>query len=150
MRLENSFEVPASTTVTWAALDDVPRIVPCMPGAELTAVVSDSAWKARMSVKLGPVALELITDVQRTEHDELGGRTVLTAHAKEAKGRGGAVAEIISTLIAVGDSTRVEILTDLRMTGAVAQYGQGLVGQVAGQMVNDFAASLAAMLSQRP
>ena len=34
MRIENSFRVPAGPEQAWALLNDVPRVVPCMPGAE--------------------------------------------------------------------------------------------------------------------
>ena len=65
MRLENSFTVPASPETVWELLNDVPRVVPNMPGARLDAVVDDNAWKATMAVKLGPVALEFAADVRR-------------------------------------------------------------------------------------
>ena len=35
MKLENSFEVAAPPEKEWALLMDVPRIVPCMPGATI-------------------------------------------------------------------------------------------------------------------
>ena len=65
MRLENSFDVPAQPEGAWALLNDVPRIVPCMPGAELTDVVDGNTWKATMHVKLGPISLQFATDVKR-------------------------------------------------------------------------------------
>jgi len=33
MRLENAFDVPAPPEHAWRLLNDVPRVVPCMPGA---------------------------------------------------------------------------------------------------------------------
>ena len=45
MKLENSFEVPASPEAAWALLMDVPRIIPCMPGAKLDETVDGSHWK---------------------------------------------------------------------------------------------------------
>ena len=44
MLLENSFEVPAGIGRTWDYLLDVERVVPCMPGAELTETVDDTHW----------------------------------------------------------------------------------------------------------
>lgn len=147
MKLENSFEVPASPERTWAFMNDVPRVVPCMPGAELTDVVSDHEWKARMKVKLGPISMIFLTDVVQVESDEGARRTAMTADAKEQKGRGGANATITSTLSAVAEGTRVDIVTDVQMQGSVAQFGSGVVGKVAGQMVKRFAANIAAELA---
>ena len=83
MRLENSFEVPAPPERAWALLNDVPRIVPCMPGAELTEVVGEDAWKATLHVKLGPIALQFATDVTREEADATARRVVLAAALRD-------------------------------------------------------------------
>jgi len=85
--LENSFVVPAPVEAAWELLNDVPSVVPCMPGAELVEGGGD-AWKAKLDVKLGPIALRFLTDVRREEVDEAGRRIVLTAKAREARGRG--------------------------------------------------------------
>jgi hypothetical protein len=140
MQLENSFEVAASRETAWNLLMDVPRVVPCMPGAQLTETVDDSNWKAKVSVKLGPIALEFAADVVRTEVDTADNRVVLTTNARELRGRGGAKATIASRLTELGPSqTRVDVLTDLSLSGSVAQYGRGIVQDVAGQMVGKFA-----------
>src|SRR5262249_30708524 len=65
MRLENSFDVAAPPETAWALLMDVPRVIPCMPGAELVETLGEDAWKARMRVKLGPISLAFLTDVKR-------------------------------------------------------------------------------------
>jgi hypothetical protein len=143
MQLENSFEVAAPRDVAWNLLMDVPRVVPCMPGAQLTETVDDSNWKAKVSVKLGPIALQFAADVARTEVDVAGNRVVLSTNAREMRGRGGAQATIESKLTELGPSqTRVDVVTDLTLSGSVAQYGRGIVQDVAGQMVGKFAECL--------
>jgi uncharacterized protein len=140
VQLENSFEVAASRDTAWNLLMDVPRVVPCMPGAQLTETVDDSNWKAKVSVKLGPIALQFDADVARTEVDTDDNRVVLTTNAREVRGRGGAHATIQSQLTELGASqTRVDVVTDLSLSGSVAQYGRGIVQDVAGQMVGKFA-----------
>jgi carbon monoxide dehydrogenase subunit G len=146
VRLENSFSVPASPEQVWELLNDVPRVVPNMPGARLDEVVDENAWKATMSVKLGAVALEFAADVRREVVDAQTRTTKLAVKAREVKNRGGATATIESTLEPDGTGTTVTIVTDLHMHGAVAQYGRAVVPDVAGQMVGQFAANLAASL----
>jgi len=149
--LENSFEVPAPPERAWALSNDVPRIVPCMPGAELTEVLGENAWKATLHVKLGPIALQFATDVTREEADAAARRVVLAAKAREVRGRGGAQATIESSLAAAEGGTRVSIVTELTMQGAVAQYGRGVVGDVAGQLTKRFAECVAQQLGdERP
>jgi uncharacterized protein len=148
MRLENSFEVPAPPEQAWELLNDVPRVVPCMPGAELTETIDENTWKATMHVKLGPIALQFGTDVTRQAADEAARTTTLQAKARELKGRGGATATIESTLAPAGTGTHVTIVTDLTLQGAVAQYGRGVVADVSNQLVKRFADCIAAQLQQ--
>ena len=146
MRLENTFEVPAPPEKAWALLNDVPRVIPCMPGAELTESIDDSHWRATMHVKLGPISLQFATDVERTASDEAARRAVLAAKAREVKGRGAAEATIESSLEAAGTGTQVTIVTNLTLRGTVAQYGRGIVADVANQLVRRFAECLAGEL----
>jgi carbon monoxide dehydrogenase subunit G len=149
MQLENSFEVLASPDAVWSLLNDVPQIVPCMPGTELTETVDADAWKATMHVKLGPIALRFLVDLRRDQADAAARRTLLRADARELKGRGGARATIESSLHEANGGTRVSIVTDLSLQGPVAQYGRGVVGQVAEQLTREFAECLARQL-ERP
>ena len=146
MQLSNEFEVAASPDRTWALLNDVPRVVPCMPGAELTRVVDDNRWEATLHVKLGPISLQFLAEVARDEVDETARRVLLTAKAREAKNRGSADAQLTSTVAASGAGSRVEIVTDLTLRGAVAQYGRGVVPEVAAQLTEQFAGCLQTQL----
>jgi hypothetical protein len=147
MKIENSFEVPAPPEEAWALLMDVPRVIPCMPGAELTETVDDTHWKAKMSVKLGPISLLFATDVARESADEATRTSKLSANAREAKGRGSARATIESSLATTDGGTRVDVVTDLALTGPVAQYGRGMVQDVAAQLTQQFADCLQRQLS---
>ena len=148
MRLENGFEVRASPEQAWALLNDVPRVVPCLPGAELTRVVDENAWQATMHVKLGPIALQFLSDVTRVREDEAARVVSLDVKAREAKGRGGATATIESSLADADGGTRVSIVTELALQGAVAQYGRGVVGAVAEQLTSQFAQCLSRLLQE--
>jgi carbon monoxide dehydrogenase subunit G len=150
MLLESSFDVPASPEQAWDLLMDVPRVIPCMPGTTLTETVGDSAWKARLEIKLGPVSLAFATDVEREEADREAMRAILTATAREVRGRGGGRARIESTLTPSGGGTRVVVRTDLRLTGTVAQTRAGLVEAVSARLVQSFADCLEAQLAAAP
>jgi hypothetical protein len=150
MRLENSFEVPAPPEQAWALLLDVPRVVPCMPGASLTETVDESHWKATVDVKLGPVALTFLADVAREEEDPEARRVKLVANARDTRGRGTAKATIDSSLVPVEGGTRVDIVTELQLSGPAAQFGRSVVPTVAAQLTADFAECLKRRLDTRP
>jgi carbon monoxide dehydrogenase subunit G len=150
MKIENSFDVPASPEEAWELLMDVPRVIPCMPGATLDEVVDDSNWKATMQVKLGPIGLTFAADVKREDADEDARRVRLAANARELRNRGRANATIESTLSANGGGTHVDIVTDLALQGAVAQYGRGMIQDISSQLVDSFAQCLQTQLTAEP
>lgn len=147
MRIENAFDVPAPVERAWRLLNDVPAVVPCMPGAELVETVGENAWKAKLHVKLGPIALQFLADVTREGADEAAHRAVLAVKAREAKGRGSAEATIESSLAPAGEGTHVALVTELALRGAVAQYGRGVVGDVATRLTAQFAECIAGRLA---
>jgi uncharacterized protein len=146
MKIENAFEVPAAPDAAWALLTDVPRVVQCMPGAELERTVDESTWEVLQRVKLGPISLQFRSEVTRTEMNETDRRTVLSVNATEVRGRGGAEAMIESSLDPVESGTRVTLVTELSLRGSVAQYGRPVVGSVAEELTKQFATCLASML----
>ena len=121
-----------------------------MPGAQLVEVVGESIWKARLDVKLGPVALAFDTDVTRESVDESQRRVTLAARARERRGRGVAQATVASSLTTIDGATRVDIVTDLKLSGPVAQYGRGMVQDISSGLISRFAECLEAQLVATP
>jgi uncharacterized protein len=150
MKLENTFDVPAPPDDAWQLLIDVPRIIPCMPGATLTETINEDTWKALMAVKLGPISLSFDTEVRQEQLDESARTARLSASAREKRGRGAAQAVIESRLAPFNGGTRIEITTDLALSGPVAQYGRGLIEDVSTQLVQSFADCLKAQLAAEP
>jgi hypothetical protein len=150
MKLENTFDVPAPPEDAWKLLIDVPRIIPCMPGATLTETIDAETWKALMSVKLGPISLSFDTEVRQEHLDESAREARLSASAREKRGRGAAQAVIESRLAPLNGGTRIDITTDLSLSGPVAQYGRGLIEDVSTQLVQSFADCLKAQLVAEP
>jgi carbon monoxide dehydrogenase subunit G len=147
MKLENSFDVAATPEAAWRLLNDVPAVIPCMPGAELLEIGEAGEWKAMLHVKLGPIALQFQADVRRELVDEAGRQIVLAVKAREVKGRGSADATITSAVTEGEAGTRVEVVTDLTLRGPVSQYGRGVIANVAASLTRQFATCLEERLS---
>ena len=151
MKLEHSFEVPASPEQTLALLLDAERVVPCMPGATLKEVVDDTTWKAAMGVKLGPVTMQFLVDVTMLDRNDEEHSVRLGVSGRDTRGKGGAEGTVDSVLSPVGTGTRVDMTTDLRFSGQVAQLGRpGVVQDVSNKLVDQFAACIKAQLSESP
>jgi uncharacterized protein len=139
VRIENRFLVRAPVDRAWSYLLDVERIVPCAPGAELTEVVDDRTWKGKLNVKVGPVAMSFAGTVTLVERDDDAHRAVLRAQGREQRGRGAATAVVTSRLEPADEGTQVVLETELTISGAAAQYGRGMIGDISQRLAGDFA-----------
>ncbi len=144
MKIENRFEVKAPIDQVWSYMLDVERVAPCMPGAQLTEVVDDKTWKGKTNVKVGPVALTFTGTVVMEERDDDAHRVKLHAKGMEQKGKGAAQASVVSQLEEIEGGTRVSIDADLTITGAVAQYGRGMLQDISQRLTGEFAKCLEA------
>jgi len=148
VKLENEFEVPVSVERAWGVLLDVERITPCLPGAQLTESRGDGEFAGIMKVKLGPITSTYSGTIRIEEADEAGRRAVMRASARDARGQGTASATITSTLVALGESTRVRVETDMRVTGPAARMGRGVMQDVSAKLLTQFADCLAAEIGR--
>ena len=147
MQLENSFTVPVPIDEAWRVLLDIERIAPCMPGAALDSVTGDD-FTGRVKVKLGPINLTYQGKASFVEKDEAAHRAVIDARGKDQRGNGTAAAVVTATLAAEGSTTRVDVLTDLNITGRPAQFGRGVMTDVGNKLLGQFADKLAAQLGE--
>ena len=147
MDLNNSFVVPADIDTAWKTLLDVQAIAPCMPGANLDTVEGDN-FTGTVKVKLGPVSMTYSGKARFVEKDEANHRAVIQGTGKETRGSGTASALVTTQLVSEGpDRTRVEVTTDLTVTGKPAQFGRGVMQDVAGRIIDQFAANLEAVIA---
>jgi carbon monoxide dehydrogenase subunit G len=151
MEFDNSFEVPLPPEQAWATLMDIPRIAPCLPGAELTEISDAQNYKGRITVRLGPVTLAFAGQVGFETIDAANHRARVKARGDDAKGRGAANATATFGIEPAPTGSLVRIHTDLMLSGAVAQYGRGagMIQATAAQIINQFAANLRTQIAQQ-
>ena len=146
MEFENTFDVPAPIDEVYAALLDVQRVAPCVPGAEVLEQSGEDAYKVAIKVKVGPVSMTYTGDVEIVEKDEAGHRAVLRAKAREARGQGTVNSLVVMKLTGAEGSTTGEITTDVQLSGRVASMGRGIIQDVSARIVDQFSENLAEML----
>ncbi|RKT83780.1 Carbon monoxide dehydrogenase subunit G [Saccharopolyspora antimicrobica] len=147
MQMQHQFSVPVPVEVAWQALLDPERVAPCMPGATLTKAEGNE-FSGSVKVKLGPVTLLYKGTGTFKEIDEAARRVVIDASGKDSRGSGTAAATVAAVLTSEGDTTAVTVDTDLKVTGKPAQLGRGLISEVGGKILNQFAANLAKQLTE--
>lgn len=143
MELNNEFRVAVPAAKTWEVLTDVERVAPCLPGATLLSVDGDE-FTGAVKVKVGPITVSYKGEAAFQEKDAAARRVVLKASGKETRGNGNAAALVTAQLKDEGDATLVVITTDLTISGKAAQFGRGVLADVAGNLIGQFAKSLEA------
>lgn len=149
-KLLNEFTVIRPIEETWKVLTDIERIAPCMPGATLEEIDGE-VFRGTVKVKLGAIATAFKGQATFIERDDTGHRAVLKAEGRDTTGKGNAAAEIVAHLEEVDPSTtKVVVETDLHITGKVAQFGRGIMGDVSKKLINQFATNLNTMIAGQP
>ena len=147
MKLTNEITVPAAIEEAWDLMLDVERVAPCLPGASIDGSEGDE-YKGSMKVKIGPIVSQFNGTLKIDEADEEAHRAVMSAKARDSRGKGSATATITSTLEPADEGTRVTVETDLRVTGPAASFGRGVMQDVSAMLMTQFADCLATKLGR--
>ena len=148
MELKSDFEVSVGVDRAWEVLTNPELIAPCLPGARLDEVEGDE-FRGAVKVKVGPISSEYRGKATMVEmnRDEL--RIVIRAEGRDSRGAGNAAADITALMEAASDhSTKVEVTTDLKISGKVAQFGRGVLGDVSAKLMGQFVENLEGMLQE--
>jgi carbon monoxide dehydrogenase subunit G len=143
MELTHDFVVPAPIDATWATFMDLERVGGCFPGATVTEATGDS-FAGTVKVKLGPIALQYAGTGQFLERDDEAHRAVIEAKGKDKRGNGTAGATVTVQLAPAdgGAHTRVDVTTELSITGKPAQFGRGVMQDVSDKLLQQFIACI--------
>jgi carbon monoxide dehydrogenase subunit G len=148
MEMDHSFTVPVSPDQAWDVLLDVERIAPCMPGASVDEFDGEVVT-GRIKVKVGPVSLTYRGTAKFTERDSDAKVIVLDASGKETRGAGTASATVRAMLEpeSGGTATKATMHTTMNVTGRPAQFGRGVMVEVGGKLVEQFAQNLRQLIA---
>jgi uncharacterized protein len=148
-QLVNEFTVNRPIDEAWAVITDVERIAPCLPGAQLQEIEGD-VYRGVVKVKLGSITPQFKGQATFIDRDDPEHRAVLKAEGRDTGGRGNASAEITARAESLSPtSTRCVVTTDLHITGRVAQFGRGILGDVSKKLMAQFASNLNTMLDEQ-
>ena len=150
MELTHTFTVPAPLDETWEAFQDIESVAECFPGAAVTSVEGDT-FEGTVKVKLGPIALQYSGSGAFVERDAEAFRMLLEAKGRDKRGNGTAGATVTTTFLEEGPSaTRVEVVTDLSITGKPAQFGRSVMQDVSDKLLDQFVACLESRVGPPP
>lgn len=141
MKLTHAFDVRLPVEQAWQVLTDLERIAPCMPGVHLTDA-TDDGYRGGLKVKVGPIAATYEGEARFVERDVEAWTVVWHASGRETRGKGGASATVTMELEPVGAGTHVAVATNLSISGRLAQFGRGVIGEVSNGLLSQFVTAL--------
>ena len=150
-RFEESFVIVKPPATVWQVFADIPAVAACLPGAELSEHDAQSA-KGKMTVKLGPIVAgfagsAVIERDDRALHGVIRGAGSDRGTGSRTKG------DVVYRLTPErdGEQTRVSVVVEYSLQGALAQFSRSSLAQELGRrLVSDFAANLNARLGGGP
>jgi carbon monoxide dehydrogenase subunit G len=149
MQLTDAFDVAAPADVLWPLLNDVERIAPFVPGFVLEDVDGET-YRGTIKVRLGAITASYNAEIDVLERDEAARRVVFELAGRERRGPGTVKANVTSQLVPNGDATRLDLVTDVHVTGRVAQLGMGAMADVSRKLIGQFVKSIEQHLAAEP
>ena len=149
LRFENVFVVKAPPDVVWAHLIDPYKVAPALPGATVTEKVDERTYKGTITVKVGPVSARYRGTAHFETLDAANRTMEMLGSAQDVAGRGGADLKMTSRLVErAPDETEVSVVSEVNVTGILAQFGRGMIQDVSNQMFQKFTEAVRAQLEQ--
>ena len=148
--LNHTFTVPVPVGDAWRILTDVERIAPCLPGAQLQEIEGET-YRGVVKVKVGPIQAQFKGQASFVERDDANHRAVLKGEGRDTGGKGNASALITAQMTAVSaNETKCEVVTDLTITGKVAQFGRGAMKDISDKLLAQFVENLNSLIATQP
>lgn len=146
MIIDDAFDVDAPIDRVWPVLRDIPRVATCIPRAEITEVVDERTYRAKASVKVGPVEVAYRAVITVESIDDVAHTARFSIKGDETRGRGGVTASVESKATEQGGKTHITLHTDAQISGIIVSVGGRLIEGVAQKTIAAFAANLAKLV----
>ena len=150
MDLNHEFIVNVPVNDAWTILTDLERIAPCLPGAQLTEIEGD-IYRGQVKIKVGPIVAQFKGQASFVTRDDLAHRAMLKGEGRDTTGKGNASAIITAQLTSVTPtSTKCTVVTNLTISGKVAQFGRGALADVSDKLLAQFSENLNQLITSAP
>jgi carbon monoxide dehydrogenase subunit G len=148
--LNHEFIVNVPVNDAWVILTDLERIAPCLPGAQLTEVEGDT-YRGQVKVKVGPIVAQFKGQASFVSRDDVAHTASLKGEGRDTTGKGNASAIITAQLTSVTPtSTKCTVVTNLTISGKVAQFGRGALADVSDKLLAQFSENLNQLINSAP
>src|SRR6266550_6354612 len=151
IEIRQSFVIARPRREVWNFLGEIERVVPCMPGATLSALRGDRL-QGQLAIKLGPIAAAFGGEA-RVVRDAAMQRGMILGAGRDRLGASRASAELEYQLRPEqgAAATRVDVTVRALLLGPLAQFGRSaIVGDLAARITDMFERNLERQLAGLP
>src|SRR5213593_4150699 len=143
VKISKTFEVKQPIAQVWEFLSDPRKVATCIPGAQITEALDERRYLGTVNAKVGPVLTdykgELIVERLDAQNYEIG----LLGKGIDVKGKGSASMKMTGKLRPLPDGrTEVAGISEITITGLLAQFGSRVVEEESNQMFTEYTPSL--------
>lgn len=150
MKIEHEIVVAAPKAQVWQYFHDIPSVVECLPGAELTEQQDDGNYHGQLSTKLGPISMTFEGKATVTFDEDVSQVTIRGTGVDRKGGSRGEIV-VVSDINPTESGTHVTITADVTLSGSAAQFGRtGLITDISQRMLGDFTKCVEAKLNAAP
>jgi hypothetical protein len=143
VRITKTFEVKKPVAQVWEFLSDPRKVATCVPGAQITEALDERRYIAAIHAKVGPVVTDYKGELVVERLDAQNYEIELLGKGTDVKGKGSASMKMTGKLRALPNGgTEVVGISEISITGLLAQFGSRVVEEVSNQMFAQFTASL--------
>lgn len=141
----------ARSATVWQQLQDIPTVAQCMPGAEILEKVDEHHYKGRVQVKIGPATAAFNGTIEIMFVDSEKRSLRMVGRGADVKGASAATLDLTAT-VQETETGRCAIvgLSEVTLTGRLANFGGRLINQVSDQILAQFAANFRERLATAP
>ncbi len=145
MQFDNSFSVQAPIADVFAAVGDMERVVPCVPGAKVLERRDGDVYEVALKAQLGVLWRTYFGTLTVLERDTTAHRVVLRNRARDARGKSVGEARIEIGLSELGSHTNVSIYSRVSMPDGV--LAEKTIGEASAKQTKQFADNLRAIIA---
>jgi len=143
IRIEKELTIDAAPDAVWGFLTDPHQVARCLPGASIAEQLDERTYAGRMTIKVGPVSTAYKGKITFERLDPATRTAELRGAGQDVQGRGGADMKMTSRLVPKeGGGTSVSVVSEVNVTGILAQFGRGMIQDVSDQMFETFTANM--------
>ncbi|MDX6362591.1 MAG: uncharacterized protein QOC85_1601 [Streptomyces sp.] len=151
MIVDRSIRIAAPPDETFGRCVDIPFVGACLPGARDVEPDGPGTYRGRFGIKVGPVSVSLQGTVSILESDAQARTAVLRLQGSDRRIGGEVVGDMLIAVVeSSAEESRLDVHTDVTISGKLGQFGQAVVVKKADQITEAFVQEFSRRLAAVP